>query len=154
MDQRSSKRNRTFLDGRIIFNNRCSVITCTVRDLSDTGARISFGHIILIPEQFEIEVPKKGLSVSARVIWSRGRDHGVKFITALQDAVPSETREGLQETGLREGNMPEQTGADTAIIHQILDSAQRQIARATGAPVDTIRLKLEIDLAQAGIKKQ
>jgi hypothetical protein len=49
--------------------------------------------------------------------------------------------------------MLERTAADTAIIQQILDAAQHQIARATGAPADTIRLKLEIDLAQAGVKK-
>ncbi len=153
MDQRSSKRNRTFLDGRIIFNNRSSVITCTVRDISDTGARICFGHVILIPEQFEIEIPKKGLSVSARVIWSRGREHGVKFITSLQDAVPSEAPQVFQETGPQEGNMLEQNAADTVVIRQILDAAQHQIARATGAPADTIRLKLEIDLAQAGLRK-
>ncbi len=77
----------------------------------------------------------------------------MKFITSLQDAVPSEAPQVFQETGPREGNMLEQNAADTAIIRQILDAAQHQIARATGAPADTIRLKLEIDLAQAGLKK-
>src|SRR3712207_2118031 len=46
MDQRSSQRKRTILDGRIVFNKRSSVINCMVRDLSDTGARIAFGHVL------------------------------------------------------------------------------------------------------------
>ncbi len=154
MDQRSSKRNRTFLNGRIIFNNRCSVISCTVRDLSDTGARIAFGHVIEIPAEFEFEIPKKGMSVWARVVWSKGKEHGVKFTIGAQAALLSGAPQVLNGTRSQDGNVQEASAPDGAIIQKILDEAQHQIARAMGAPADTIRLKLEIDLAQAGIKKQ
>ena len=41
MEKRKSSRARSLLAGRIIFNNRTSVIDCTVRDISDTGAKTS-----------------------------------------------------------------------------------------------------------------
>jgi hypothetical protein len=37
-DRRRDNRNRTLLGGKIIFNNRQSVIDCIVRNRSDTGA--------------------------------------------------------------------------------------------------------------------
>jgi hypothetical protein len=153
MDQRSSKRHRTFLDGRIIFNNRCSVINCTVRDVSDTGARVAFGHIILIPTEFELEIPKKGLFVWARVMWSNGKEHGVKFTTGPQAAVINEASKVLDESRSHGSNVPEPSAPDGAIIQKILDEAQHQIARAMRAPADTVQLKLEIDLGQAGVRK-
>jgi hypothetical protein len=153
MDQRSSKRHRTYLDGRIIFNNRCSVINCTVRDVSDTGARIAFSHVILIPIEFELEIPKKGLSVGACVMWSNGKEHGVKFTTSPEAAVLSQASQVLDQTRSLDSNVPEPSAPDGAIIQKILDEAQHQIARAMRAPAETIRLKLEIDLVRAGVQK-
>ena len=48
-DQRSSKRRRTVLTGKVLFNNRASVFDCTVRDLSDTGARITLADVSVLP---------------------------------------------------------------------------------------------------------
>lgn len=79
-DRRRSKRARTFLDGRIILNNRNSVIDCTVRDLSETGAKITFAHTVQIPSEFELSIPRRGLVVRARVMWTKGKDLGITFI--------------------------------------------------------------------------
>ena len=46
MEKRNSTRTRCLLTGRIIFNNRSSVIDCTVRDISDDGGRTHFSHIL------------------------------------------------------------------------------------------------------------
>jgi len=153
MDQRSSQRKRTILDGRIIFNNRSSVISCTVRDLSETGARIAFGHVISIPLEFEMEVPKRGLSVTARVMWSNGNEHGVMFIdgqNAGAGEAPEEAAEGAQAA---HRSQAERSAAEAAIVQAILDEAQRQIARAMGIPAETIRLKLDIDPARTAPEK-
>lgn len=81
MDQRSSERARTFLSGRIIFNNRASLIDCIVRDLSSGGARIAFEHPIDIPKEFELEIPRRNISAPARIIWSDAKEHGVTFLS-------------------------------------------------------------------------
>ncbi len=78
-DNRSSQRRRTVLTGRVVFNNRSSVLDCTVRDLSETGARISFA-VSELPPEFELEIPNKGQRVQARLMWSRGATHGVMFV--------------------------------------------------------------------------
>jgi len=78
-ERRSSKRWRTVLAGRISFNNRSSVLDCTVRDLSETGARIYFADASELPASFELEIPNKGVRVQGRVVWSRGANHGVIF---------------------------------------------------------------------------
>jgi hypothetical protein len=78
--RRSSPRKRTLLQGQIVFNDRFSLIECVVRDLSATGARIAFPHLIEIPPEFELEIPKKSLSLRSRVMWSNGKEHGIRFV--------------------------------------------------------------------------
>ena len=38
-ERRSSARQKSFLQGRIYFNNRRSSVDCLIRDYSETGAR-------------------------------------------------------------------------------------------------------------------
>jgi hypothetical protein len=77
--RRSSTRRRTVLKGQVVFNNRASALDCTVRDLSDTGARITFADVSIPPAEFELEIPSKDLRIQARLVWSRGATHGVAF---------------------------------------------------------------------------
>jgi PilZ domain len=79
-ERRSSRRWHAALRARIVFNNRSSVLDCTVRDLSDTGAGISFAGISPLPTEFELEIPNRGFRVHGRLIWSRGTNHGVMFL--------------------------------------------------------------------------
>jgi c-di-GMP-binding flagellar brake protein YcgR len=51
-ERRSSKRWGAYFKARIVFNNRSSVLDCTVRDISDTGAGISFAGILPLPKEF------------------------------------------------------------------------------------------------------
>lgn len=100
MDKRSSERARTFLTGRIIFNDRSSVIDCIVRDLSPGGARITFDHPISIPDQFELEIPRRNISAPVRVAWSDTREHGVAFLTAqLSPSRPPAERRSESSAG-------------------------------------------------------
>jgi hypothetical protein len=154
MDQRSNKRQRTVLDGRIVFNNRFSLIDCTVRDLSDTGARIAFDHAITIPPEFEIEIPKKSLSLWARVMWSNGKEHGVMFVDAPRIKALSEAPVLPDRSRQPDGYAAEQPLSDAAKLQEILDEAQHRIVQLTGVPADKVRLKLEIDFMAAGLKKQ
>lgn len=102
MDQRSSERARTLLAGRIIFNNRSSVIDCVVWDLSSGGARITFDFPISIPDRFELEIPKRNISAPVRIVWSDTKEHGVAFLTGHQDtARPYQRHQPGPVTGIR-----------------------------------------------------
>ena len=80
--RRVGQRKRTFLAARVVFNNRSSVIDCTVRDLSPSGARLVFGHPLPLPAQFELEIPSKGQVLCCSLRWSAGVSCGVHFLAS------------------------------------------------------------------------
>ena len=72
-------RTRTFLKGVVYYDNRRASIDCTIRDLSDTGARIVFATLVTVPDNVELHIPQKQLTLPACV---RRRDQleiGVSF---------------------------------------------------------------------------
>jgi hypothetical protein len=134
-DKRRSRRARSLLKGQIIFNNRFSIVDCSIRDISDTGARIAFAHPIDIPREFELDIPKKGSVVRARVVWSNGNEHGVVFDSEPQIQGPTSPlphhRTALDRTDIE--------------IQDILEEARRRIADLTRAPVNAVKLSLHIE---------
>jgi hypothetical protein len=79
MEQRQHPRRRTLKAGQIIFNHRSSVISCTVRNLSDGGACLELGSSVGIPESFDLIVDADGLSRSCDVAWRSEHRIGVAF---------------------------------------------------------------------------
>jgi len=78
-------RNRTFLKGIVYYDNRRASIACTIRDLSDTGARIAFTTLVSVPDNIELHIPQKQLTLPAQV---RRRDEceiGVSFQSQRSD---------------------------------------------------------------------
>jgi PilZ domain len=78
-ERRSASRQRAFLQGRILFNNRRSSIDCVIRDLSETGARLRFSGAVATPEVVELYIPNKDESLRARVQWRAGNEMGIAF---------------------------------------------------------------------------
>jgi hypothetical protein len=83
-ERRSSKRWRTVLRGQIVSNNQSSPIEFTVRDLSDTGARIYFTDGAELPPEFKLEIPSRGLQIESRLMWRRGANHGFMFLEKVR----------------------------------------------------------------------
>lgn len=147
MEHRSSPRTRTILQGRVVFNDRFSLIECIVRDLSETGAQIAFSHPITLPSELELEIPKKQLSTRAKVMWSDGKVHGLLFLEATQAEVPSNLPVALDKIETPNDRLRQEVNATSPNlrIHEVLAEARGQIAQIAGVPVETVRLKLEID---------
>jgi hypothetical protein len=78
--RRTQERKRALLGARIVFNNRSSVIDCTVRDLSEAGARLVLGHPLPLPSVFELEMPSKGQTRRCELRWAAGLACGVRFV--------------------------------------------------------------------------
>jgi len=76
---RIAPRTRTFLKGVVLYDNRRVSIECTIRDLSDTGARIAFPSPITIPDRIELFIPQKNRTYLADVKRQDGSDVGVAF---------------------------------------------------------------------------
>jgi hypothetical protein len=78
-ERRIAARTRSFLQGRIFYNNRRSSVDCLIRDYSETGAKLKFSESIAVPEAIELFVPNKDVIHRARVQWRAGDEMGVAF---------------------------------------------------------------------------
>jgi hypothetical protein len=85
-ERRSSTRQKSFLQGRLFFNNRRSSVDCLVRDVSETGARLVFSSAVTIPDVVELYLSNRDSARRARVQWRRGDEVGVDFEGADGDA--------------------------------------------------------------------
>ena len=84
-DRRLQTRSRLHQPARLVFNGEQSVLACTVRNRSQTGAMVRMADWIELPDTFELDIPA-GDSRRVRQCWRRGDDVGVAFLT------PDETR--------------------------------------------------------------
>jgi hypothetical protein len=81
-ERRNTTRKKSFLQGRIYFNNRRSALDCLIRDISDTGAKLIFSDSVQTPDTIELYVPQKEQTLRAIVQWRRGDEIGVAFADA------------------------------------------------------------------------
>lgn len=82
-DRRQAPRTRVLKKGRIVFNQKRSVIDCTVRNLTSAGAMLIVKSLIGIPDRFDLRVDSDAASHAASVVWKRDNQLGVKFIGQL-----------------------------------------------------------------------
>ena len=78
MEQRQAKRHRTLKGGKIVFNDGRSTISCTVRNLSETGALLRVESVIGIPEMFELLIAGAE-SRRASVVRRTAKELGIRF---------------------------------------------------------------------------
>jgi hypothetical protein len=131
----------------VVLNNRFSLLECIVRDLSDTGAQIAFAHPVNLPSEVELEVPKRSLSIRAKVIWSNGKTHGLMFLRgAHEQAHDGSPASSTEPEPLNTNSLPDvDADASNPSIQDILEEARTRIAHIAGVSAETVRLRLEID---------
>ena len=79
LEHRQSRRRMTLKTGRLIFNNGHCVVECTVRDLSDEGARLELPCHLDLPETLILSMPGAA-SRDCEVVWSSNTERGVRFL--------------------------------------------------------------------------
>ena len=83
-ERRVAPRQKSFLRGRLFFNNRLNVVDCVIRDISDTGARLVYSEAVTTPDEVELHIPQKDQTLYAKIAWRRGEEVGVTFKAATQ----------------------------------------------------------------------
>jgi PilZ domain len=77
---RKFKRERSFLRGRIYFNNSRNAVDCLIQDISYEGARIVLSGSADVPDEVQLYIPGRKRLVLARVRWRRADDRvGLAF---------------------------------------------------------------------------
>jgi hypothetical protein len=79
MERRQRPRARTLKSARILFNQRHSVIDCTVRNLSAVGACLNVESAIGIPERFDVMFDADQSIRPCRMVWHKEKQLGVEF---------------------------------------------------------------------------
>lgn len=78
-NNRKHLRRRTFKEGLVSFNHDELTVPCTVRDKSESGAKLQFEGPVSLPESFFLTIPLDGAKWPAAVEWSKGMTCGVRF---------------------------------------------------------------------------
>jgi hypothetical protein len=81
-DARLSPRRRVLKAGVVATNNRHLTASCTVRDISETGARLRVDSSLSVPDTFELIIEIDGLEANCQVVWRSANEVGAKFIGA------------------------------------------------------------------------
>lgn len=79
-EKRGAHRQRSLKGGKIVFNNRHSVIDCTIRNLSATGACLEMMTFAGIPDDFDLVFDSDQSSRPVHVIWHKNKRLGINFV--------------------------------------------------------------------------
>ena len=78
-EKRSALRQRVLKAAKIITMDNTSVIDCTVRNQSETGALLVVEKNVTVPDEFQFFLANGDTVRDAVVAWQRGERVGVKF---------------------------------------------------------------------------
>jgi PAS domain-containing protein len=78
-ERRQTRRTRTLRAGKILLNNKSSVIDCTVRNLSADGACLQVANVTGIPRSFFLLIDGETASLACDFIWQSQDRVGVSF---------------------------------------------------------------------------
>ena len=88
-DNRNAPRVASKHSGKAVIGGRTD-IECVVRDVSSTGARISFGNAAFLPKTFSLRFGGEDHKVTVK--WQRGLEAGVRFQTPIRSPVQKKRR--------------------------------------------------------------
>jgi PilZ domain len=117
IERRALVRHKTFIKGRIYFNNRLTSVDCIVRDMTDKGARLQVPESVAVPDVFEIYLPNKEEQFRAQAQWRKGDQIGVSW-----------SSEGASRHKAESGGQNERSLADrVARLEQEVAALQRRL---------------------------
>lgn len=125
VERRSIVRHKTFIKGRIYFNNRLSSMECIVRDLTDNGARLEFSESVALPEMFELYMPNKDEYFQAHIEWRKGNNIGISW-------PPADTLNPRPESGRSDHHLTDKVARlerEIALLHKRLDAMEDGLRR-------------------------
>jgi hypothetical protein len=128
-ERRTLLRKRSFLQGRLYFNNRRSSLDCLVRDISSQGAKLKVSDSIAIPEMVELHIPNKDETYRAKVQWRTGLEIGVTFENdEAPSIVPGPGPADLLERVRR-------LEAEVASLHRKVNELQNEVRHGQGSGI-------------------
>ncbi len=78
-NKRGAQRQRVLKAAKIVSMNQWSLVDCTVRDMSATGARIICKDQPAVQNEFRFLITSDNTICTAKVVWRRGDELGIVF---------------------------------------------------------------------------
>ncbi|MDB5643713.1 MAG: PilZ protein [Hyphomicrobiales bacterium] len=99
---RRAERVRTILGARVVFNSGRSSIDCQIRNISETGARLTLNEGLSLPGTFDLEIPSRNKTHRVLLRWRTKDAAGVQFIddsakAAVDHGTAAEELEALRK---------------------------------------------------------
>lgn len=130
-EHRHHPRVRSFLRGEIVHSGGAIRVECTIRDLSEEGARLQIPRSVPLPDPFDLDVAQRHLHERCTIIWRHGDEVGVQFhSTKATNAAESAVAP------------PATTANDRAVN-----------ARIEALEADVIQLKKQLAALRAGLER-
>jgi PilZ domain len=117
-ERRISHRSRICRGGKILFNNRRSVLDCTIRNLSPGGACVQVENLVGVPATFDLLIDGEDAPRPCRLVWQSHHRAGVEFAPRQPQTSPSDPHHARPVT-TRAGNdlrSPRPNGAGPSTI--------------------------------------
>ena len=76
---RSAQRSRVLKGAKIVGLKQWTLVDCTVRDLSTSGARIICKDQFAVQNEFRFLILADNTICNAKVVWRRGDELGIAF---------------------------------------------------------------------------
>jgi|SoiMetStandDraft_2_1073263.scaffolds.fasta_scaffold429886_2 hypothetical protein len=85
-EHRRRRRQKQLKSGIIVLNDRRSTLACTIRDISETGARLKLGSVVNLPPAFELIFVNERKIVPVQKCWHSHPECGVEFTGPMRPA--------------------------------------------------------------------
>jgi hypothetical protein len=82
-ERRPAQRRRVIWRGRCAYLDGSRNFNCTIRDCSETGARIAITGAQMLPQRFYLIDRTNRTAHEAKVIWSDGKQFGLTFLNSF-----------------------------------------------------------------------
>lgn len=101
-DRRQSARDKVFLGGVAEINERGSTMDCVVRNINERGACVEIDEAARLPDDVSLNIPRKGRSFLARMIWRQANRVGLAFRTMVTDPQSNDLDERLRRSQIKQ----------------------------------------------------
>jgi len=111
-ERRKEGRSPSYLGGRITTDRRLIAIECVVRNTSGVGARVVVPSATLLPEEFELHIPRKNAAYRVRARWRHLKDVGIEIVPfeAHDGTVPLSLARRLRQLEAENADLLRQLG--------------------------------------------
>ena len=79
MEKRKVPRRRVLKEGKIVYADGLCILDCTIRDMSEHGARLMIPNTAGLPDTFQLYEKSTGLLYPASIAWRQAKTTGVHF---------------------------------------------------------------------------